>query len=425
MHWWLMLKVFVYFQDLRNKEVSMRTLALGFLLLLSSCTGSFEEGGSPIRLIISLNPNTTNQVSSIACNGQVLPISQYPGLALLDFNRLSGTSSTLECGSYSKLDAAPYQTINGAELNNVPSVFVSLPTQATVQRYSYKNPNTLTKQVVEYKYIPKLATDNPNFCPTQLTVSQDNLLLGVLDNSSDTIAKCTSNNTRLPRVIIFTIANSSLQKEINLSNFIDSTTGEISIAILNNRLYALGSFTGKYRIRRYELGVTDPNTSFITTEFANDNASSVNLSVVKSRLLVSFKNASDGRLLSVIEDNNVTPNTIRFGDELRVGTTTNDPLIGKTNQVRAAGSSGANFTLFLRPDNVLFQKDTQFAVTNLNLPLDATFPPDNSIWVLNANRLRKVDTRNFPQPPSFDDRPDLDLTGLNPGNVVWVFDENQ
>jgi hypothetical protein len=401
----------------------MRTLLFILCILsISSCTGSFEEGGSPVRLIISLNPS---RVASIACNGQVLPISQNPGLVLLDLNRLSGTSSTLECGRYFNLDAAPYQTINGAELNNVPSVFVSLPTLSTVQRYSYKNPNILTKQVAEYKYLPKLASDNPAFCPTQLTVSQDNTWLGVLDNPSDKIPKCDLSNTRLPRIIIFSVTNTTLQKEINLSGFIDSTPSEISIAILSNRLYVLGSFTGKYRIRRYDLGITDPNTSFITTEFANDNASSVNLSVVKSRLLVSFKNASDGRLLSVIEDNAVTPNTIRFGDELRAGTTANDPVIGKTNQVRASGLVGANFTLFLRPDNVLFQRDTQFAATNLNLPLDATFPPDNSIWVLNANRLRKVDTRNFPQPPSFDDRPDLDLTGLNPGNVVWVFDENQ
>jgi hypothetical protein len=301
-----------------------------------------------------------------------------------------------------------------------------------VKQFTFQNNTAPLKE--RNNFIPTI-TDG--YCPSQLTVglriSTELQKLGILDNPyNDTNTKCASSSSKKPRVLVFnvpTIADPpttpTLLAEIDLSvlNFIDTNNNPISITIFNNFLYVLGAFTDQYRVRRYDLTATKPSESFITTDFFSIKTTNAKLTVVQNRVLASFSDDLTGKALPLIEDTGVTPNTIRFGDELRAGSTTNDPVIGKTTAIRSASPSSSGFILYLRPDNVLFQQGLQFAFSSLNLGIDATFPPDNSIWLLNPNFLFKADTRDFPtQKPQFD--AGINFTGLNPGNVVWVFDEN-
>lgn len=395
------------------------------MISLSSCVGSFEDGGSPVRLIVSVNPTSSG---SIDCKGNALIIPQKPGLVLLDLSRFTGTSSNLECGKFLELTGAPFSTINDAI--STPNIYVSLPSKGVVQRFNYQTPNTLLPQSPEFK-----PGDGSEFCPTQLVVTQETFpntqRLAVLDNpSNDQNTGCVSSSNRKLRVLVFTIGAAitppltptSNPKEFDISNF-NFSSGGVSIAVFNNRLYVLGAeFNGRYRIVRFEL--SDPTIKISSDLFSLD-AKSVSLSVIQNqnRILASFPNDTTGKVLPIVENNGVTPNTVAFGDELRAGTTATDPVIGKTTLIRSGGFSTSSFTLFLRSDNVLFQKASQFVSQNLSSPIDATFPLDNSIWLLSIKSLLKADTRFFPEKPQFDSG--IDLTGLNPGNVVWTFDESQ
>ena len=410
-----------------NKNI----LLLVVVLALSGCTGSLETDSSPVRLVVSINPNATGSVDNIACNGQNLAIPKSPALVVLDTNRFL-TNSSNPCGTITSLTGAAFQTINGLEVTGFPSVFVSIPTQSTVKQFTFQNNATPLKE--RNNFIPAITN---GYCPSQLVTglrtSNELQKLGILDNPyNDINTNCVSSSSKKPRVLVFnvpTIADPPtapiLLAEIDLSalNFIDTNNNPISIAIFNNFLYVLGTFTGQYRVRRYDLTAAKPSESFITTDFFTATATNAKLTVVQNRILMSFSDNFTGKVLPLIEDPGVTPNTIRFGDELRAGSTASDPVIGKTTAIRSASPSSSGFTLYLRPDNVLFQQSSQFASSNLTTGIDATFPPDNSIWVLNSNFLFKADTRDFPtQKPRFD--AGIDFTGLNPGNVVWVFDEN-
>jgi hypothetical protein len=420
----------------------VRRLIFVALMLLISCTGSFEDSGTPVRLIFSVNPSSSKD---IACIGQTLAVPKSPGLVLLDPNRFaSSVNQTDSCGAFVSLLGAPFNTVNGAEITGAPSVFVSIPSQSVVKQFTYLQsanntvqiPNTLT-QKIELKYLQKDQNDDPGFCPTQLAISRDNQRLAVLDNPNDTQAACVSTDIRLPRIIVFNIANASILARIDISkvsNFIDGKSKAISIALLNNnRLYVLGEFAGQYKITSFDLNATDPNTTNIFlfdpsklppsySSFPTFNPK-VDLSFVQNGLLASLSNDVSGQVFPIIED--TTLKTITFGEERKAGSLATDPPIGKTTTVRSNASSASitsNFTLFLRPDNILFQRSTQFAVQNIISPIDATFPADNTIWVLNTKRLFKLDARDFPEKPQFDTG--IDLTDLSPGNLVWTFDEN-
>jgi hypothetical protein len=415
----------------------VRTLFLLLLMLLiSSCTGSFEDSGTPVRLILSVNPSSSKE---IACIGQKLTVPK-PGLVLLNPNRFSSTANQAEsCGAFVELPGAPFNAVNGAELTGAPSIFVSIPSQSVIKQFIYKDtvqdPNTLT-QKLEFKYTPKESTDDPAFCPTQLVVSRDNQRLAVLDNPNDVSANC--GGSRIPRIVIFNISNASIVTRIDISkvnSFIRADSKEISIALLNNRLYVLGEFASQYKITSFDLNAADPNTnsSTITSDQSKlpptfssfpTNNPKVDLSIVQNVLLASLSNENGGQVFPIVE--NTTLKTIAFGEERRAGSLATDLPIGKTTTVRSNASSSSissNFTLFLRPNNILFQRSTQFATQSIDSPIDATFPADNTIWVLNASRLRKVDTRDFPEKPQFDTG--IDLTDLNPGNLVWTLNENQ
>lgn len=414
------------------------------ILLISSCTGSFEDSGTPVRLVISVNPDLRK---NIPCSGQQLAVPQTsdlptPGLVLLDPNRFSSTSNqTNSCGAFFALPGVGFDVVNGAETIGSPSVFVSVPSQSVVKQLTYfhsasntvQDPNRLV-QKLEFKYTPTDSKDDPAFCPTQLSVSRDNIYLAVLDNPNDISKLCGDNTTRLPRVVIFKIVDGSIFKRVEVSknNFIDGTTKEMSIALLNNRLYVLGEFGNKFRISSFNILATDPITDFIKSDdtklpptfssFPNPT-SRVDLSVVQNGLLASLFNDFGGQVFSVVED--LTLKTIAFGDERLAGSLATDLPIGKTITVRSnafSSSIASNFTLYLRPNNILFQRNTQFAAQTVSSPIDATFPADNTIWVLNTTRLFKVDTRDFPEKPQFDTG--IDFSDLNPGNLVWVLDDN-
>lgn len=422
----------------------MRTLLLVPFIFLISCTGSFEDSGTPVRLVLSVNPDIAK---NITCTGQQLAVSQAsglvaPGLVLLDPNRFSSSSNqTNSCGAFFALPGVGFDVVNGAETIGSPSVFVSVPSQSVVKQLTYfhsanntvQDPNRLV-QKLEFKYTPIDSKDDPAFCPTQLSVSRDNIYLAVLDNPNDISKFCGDNTTRLPRVIIFKIVDGSIFKRVEVSknNFIDGTTKEISIALLNNRLYVLGEFGNKFRVSSFNILNTDPITDFIKSDdtklpptfssFPNPS-SKVDLSIVQNGLLASLSDNNGGQVFPVIED--LTLKTIAFGDERLVGNLATDLPIGKVTTIRSnafSSSIASNFTLYLRPNNILFQRNTQFAAQTIASPLDATFPADNTIWVLNTARLFKVDTRDFPEKPQFDTG--IDFTDLNPGNLVWVLDEN-
>lgn len=387
-------------------------LILSLAVLLWSCTGSLEDG-SPVRLVVSLNPSSSG---NITCKGNVLNLDKLPSLVLLDITRFTGSTSSNPCGTITPLSGAAFQMINGAE-TSVPSVFVSIPSQSTVQRFLFQNTaansNTLVQQALQYK-----PSDNSVFCPTQLAVTQDNLKLAVLDDPKR--GGCPTLPVRDPRVLIFDLSKSTLSfQSIDLKRF-DFSSGDISMTVFSNRLYVLGAFAGAYQVARFDLNAPDPSVNPVTSGSFNfaPTDTSVKLNVAQNRVLASFSSNLNGLVVPILEDATQTP-PIRFGDELKTGAAATDQAIGKTNLIR----SNSSFTLFLRPENVLFQQATNFGVASLNTALDATFPPDNSIWVLNANRLQKADTRNFPtDKPQFDSG--IDLTGLNPSNVVWTFDEN-
>jgi hypothetical protein len=427
-------------------------LTLVLILVLSSlmaCTGSFEDSGTPVRLVLSVNPSSSKE---IACIGQKLTVPK-PGLVLLDPNRFSSTTNQTEsCGAFVDLPGVPFNAVNGAELTGAPSIFVSIPSQSVIRQFIYapssnnntvQEPNTLT-QKLEFKYTPKDVTDDPAFCPTQLAIIRDNQSSGnnqrlaVLDNPNDVKDPCGKNTTRLPRIVIFNTSDGSIFRRIDISkvnNFINGASKEISIALLNNRLYVLGEFASQYKITSFDLNAADPNA--IENTITSDQSrlpptyssfptvsSKVNLSLVQNGLLASLSDNNSGQVFPIVED--TTLKTIAFGEERRAGSLATDPPLGKTTAVRSNASSpsiSSNFTLFLRPNNILFQRSTQFATQSIDASLDATFPADNTIWVLNASRLRKVDTRDFPEKPQFDTG--IDLTDLNPGNLVWTLNENQ
>ncbi len=420
----------------------MRTLLLiPVILLVSSCTGSFEDSGTPVRLVLSVNPDTAK---NIPCTGQQLAVPQNPGLVLLDPNRFSSSSNQVNsCGAFFPLQGVGFDVVNGAETIGSPSVFVSVPSQSVVKQLTYlhsanntvQDPNKLT-QKLEFKYTPADKNDDPAFCPTQLSVSKDNRFLAVLDNPNDISKLCGDNITRVPRVVVFNIADGSIYRRVEISknNSIDGTSKEISIALLNNRLYVLGEFGSKFRISSFDLNATDINaianiiksddTKLPPTFSSFPNPSSkVDLSIVQNGLLASLSDNNGGQVFPVIED--LTQKTIAFGDERLAGSLATDLPIGKVTTIRSnafSSSISSNFTLYLRPNNILFQRNTQFAAQNILSPLDATFPADNTIWVLNTTRLFKVDTRDFPEKPQFDTG--IDFSDLNPGNLVWVLDEN-
>ncbi len=414
-------------------------LLLSILILTSSCTGSFEDSGTPVRVVVSVNPDLSKNIS---CIGQQLEVPKSPGLVLLDPNRFSSSVNQVNsCGAFFPLQGIGFDVVNGAETIGSPSVFVSVPSQSVVKQLTYfrsanntvQVPNTLA-QKLEFKYTPIDNKDDPDFCPTQLSVSRDNRFLAVLDNPNDVNEFCGKNITRLPRVVIFNIADGSIFKRIEVSknNFIDGTSKEISISLLNNRLYVLGEFGSKFRISSFNLLVTDPNLDFIKSDESRlpptfssfpTNNPKVDLSIVQNGLLASLSNDNGGQVFPIVED--LTQRTIAFGDERLAGSLATDLPIGKTNTIRSNAFSSSivsNFTLYLRPSNILFQRNTQFAAQTIASPIDATFPADNTIWVLNTKRLFKVDTRDFPEKPQFDTG--IDFSDLNPSNLVWVLDEN-
>ncbi len=422
----------------------MQRILLLLLFLISSCTGSFEDSGTPVRLVFSVNPSLSKE---IACIGQNLTVPIKPGLVLLDPNRFSSSSNQIDsCGAFVLLPGIPFNTVNGAEITGIPSIFISIPSQSVIQQFIYKStsntvedPNTLTKKI-EFKYKQKDLNDDPGFCPTQVVVSRDNQRLAVLDNPNfdnpnDVSADC--GGSRIPRVVVFNISDASVVARIDISkvnNFIAGDSKEISIALFNNRVYVLGQFAGQYKITSFDLNAVDPNanTSTITSDQSKlpptyssfpTNNPKVDLSVVQNGLLASLSNDISGQVFPIVED--LTLKTITFGEERKAGSLVSDPFIGKTTLVRVNPNSSSitNFALFLRPDNILFQRTTQFAVQSIDSPLDATFPADSTIWVLNTKRLFKVDTRDFPEKPQFDTG--IDLTDLNPGNLVWTLNENQ
>ncbi len=421
-----------------------KILLISFIFLISSCTGSFEDSGTPVRLVVSVNPDVSK---NIPCPGQQLEVPQTPGLVLLDPNRFSSASNqTNSCGAFFPLSGVGFDVVNGAETIVSPSVFVSVPSQSVVKQLTYvhsanntvQDPNTLV-QKLEFKYTPIDKNDDPAFCPTHLSVSRDNQYLAVLDNPNDISKLCGDNTTRLPRVIIFKIVDGSIFKRVKVSknNFIDGTTKEMSIALLNNRLYVLGEFGNKFRISSFNILATDPITDFIKSDdtklpptfssFPNPS-SKVDLSIVQNSnsqtiLLASLFDNNVGQVFPIVED--LTLKTIAFGDERLSGSLATDLPIGKVTTIRSnafSSSISSNFTLYLRPNNILFQRNTQFAAQTISSPIDATFPADNTIWVLNTTRLFKVDTRDFPEKPQFDTG--IDFSDLNPGNLVWVLDEN-
>jgi hypothetical protein len=411
------------------------------ILLISSCTGSFEDSGTPVRVVLSVNPDVSK---IIPCPGQQLDVPKTPGLVLLDPNRFSSSSNQVNsCGAFFDLQGIGFDVVNGAETIGSPSLFVSVPNQSAVKQLTYKrsanntvqDPNTLT-QKLEFKYTPIDSKDDSAFCPTQLSVSRDNKYLAVLDNPNDVALPCGENTTsRLPRVVIFNITNGSIFQRIDIAKtnlFIDKTSKEISISFLNNRLYVLGEFAGKYKITSFNLITTDLNLDTINSDSSRlpptfssfpTNNPKVDLSIVQNGLLASLSNDNGGQVFPIIED--LTQKTIAFGDERLAGSLATDQPIGKVTTIRSnafSSSISSNFTLYLRPNNILFQRNTQFAAQTIASPIDATFPADNTIWVLNTKRLFKVDTRDFPEKPQFDTG--IDFTDLNPGNLVWVLDEN-
>ncbi len=424
----------------------MRTLLLiTFMLLISSCTGSFEDSGTPVRLVVSVNPDLGK---NIPCPGQQLEVPLKPGLVLLDPNRFSSSSNQVNsCGAFFPLLGVPFDVVNGAETLGSPSVFVSVPSQSVVKQLTYlhsanntvQDPNKLT-QKLEFKYTPIDSKDDPAFCPTQLSISRDNRYLAVLDNPNDIDEPCGKNITRAPRVVIYNIVDGSIFKRIDITknNFIDGTSKEMSIALLNNRLYVLGEFGNKFKISSVDFNAVDPNA--IGNSITSDGArlpptfssfpsltSKVDLSIVQNGLLASLSDNNGGQVFPIVED--LTLKTIAFGDERLAGSLATDQPIGKVTTIRSnafSSSISSNFTLYLRPNNILFQRNTQFAVQTIGSPIDATFPADNTIWVLstilNTKRLFKVDTRDFPEKPQFD--AGIDFGDLNPGNLVWVLDEN-
>jgi hypothetical protein len=423
-----------------------RLLLIPFILLVSSCTGSFEDSGTPVRVVVSVNPDAGK---NIHCPGQQLTVPQNPGLVLLDPNRFSSSSNQINsCGAFFPLQGVGFDVVNGAETIGSPSVFVSVPKLSVVKQLTYlhsttntvQDPNTLTEKR-DFKYTPVDSNDDPAFCPTQLSVSRDNQYLAVLDNPNDISNPCGDNITRVPRVIVFKIVDGSIYKRVEVSknNSIDGTSKEISIALLNNRLYVLGEFGNKFRISSFDLNATDINaianiiksddTKLPPTFSSFPNPSSkVDLSIVQGSnsqtiLLASLSDNNVGQVFPVVED--LTLKTIAFGDERLAGSLANDLPIGKVTTIRSnafSSSISSNFTLYLRPNNILFQRNTQFAAQTKDSPIDATFPADNTIWVLNTVGLFKVDTRDFPEKPQFDTG--IDLSELNPRNLVWVLDEN-
>ncbi len=410
------------------------------ILAISSCTGSFEDSGTPVRLVLSVNPDL---IKNIPCPGQQLTVPKEPGLVLLDPNRFSTSSNQVNsCGAFFDLKGVGFDVVNGAETIGSPSVFVSVPSLSVVKQLTYfhsanntvQDPNRLT-QKREFKYTPIDNTDDPAFCPTQLSVSRDNRFLAVLDNPNDISKLCGDNTTRVPRVVIFNIADGSIFKRIDIAKvnlFIEPSSKEISISVLNNRLYVLGEFATRYKISSFNLLVTDPNVDAITSDGARlpptfssfpTNNPRVDLSIVQNGLLASLSNDNTGQVFPVVED--LTQKTIVFGDERLAGSLAADLPIGKVTTIRSnafSSSIASNFTLYLRPNTILFQRNTQFAAQTISSPIDATFPADNTIWVLNTTRLFKADTRDFPEKPQFD--AGIDLSDLNPGNLVWVLDEN-
>jgi hypothetical protein len=425
-----------------------KILLLPILILISSCTGSFEDSGTPVRVVVSVNPDL---IKNIPCVGQQLAVSKgpnllNPGLVLLDPNRFSSSVNQINsCGAFFPLPGVPFDVINGAEPIGSPSVIVSVPSQSVVKQLTFaysknntvEDPSTLA-QKLEFKYTPLDNTDDPNFCPTQLAVSRDNLRLAVLDNPNFEKPNYNSANcsaTRVPRIIIFNVADGSVFKRIDIAKtnlLIEASSKEISIAVLNNRLYVLGEFAGKYRISSFNLSASDPNVDFIKSDESRlpptfssfpTNNPRVDLNIVQNGLLASLSNDNSGQVFPIAED--LTQKTIAFGDERLAGSVATDLPIGKVTTIRSnafSSSISSNFTLYLRPNNILFQRNTQFALQTIASPVDATFPADNTIWVLNTKRLFKVDTRDFPEKPQFDTG--IDFSDLNPGNLVWVLDEN-
>jgi hypothetical protein len=421
-------------------------LLIPLILLISSCTGSLEDSGTPVRLVISVNPDSSK---TIACTGQQLPVPQSPGLVLLDPNRFSSSSNQINsCGAFFGLPGVSFDVVNGAETIGSPSVFVSVPKLSVVKQLTYfhsanntvQDPNTLV-QKLEFKYTPTDSNDDPAFCPTQLSVSRDNQYLAVLDNPNDVSKPCGDNLTRVPRVIVFKITDGSIFRRVEISknNSIDGTSKEISISLLNNRLYVLGEFGSKFRISSFDLNATDINAivniiksddSKLPPTFSSfpNPSSTVDLSIVQNIsgqtiLLASLSDNNVGQVFPVVED--LTLKTIAFGDERLAGSLATDLPIGKVTTIRSnafSSSISSNFTLYLRPNNILFQRNTQFATQTITSPLDATFPADNTIWVLNTTQLLKVDTRDFPEKPQFDT--EIDFSDLHPSNLVWVLDEN-
>ena len=96
----------------------MRTLLLVPFIFLISCTGSFEDSGTPVRLVLSVNPDIAKNIS---CTGQQLAVSQAsglvaPGLVLLDPNRFSSSSNQVNsCGAFFPLPGVGFDILNGAE----------------------------------------------------------------------------------------------------------------------------------------------------------------------------------------------------------------------------------------------------------------------------------------------------------------------
>jgi hypothetical protein len=402
-----------------------------FLVALSSllaCTGSFEAGSSPIRLVFSVNPS---QLVNLRCPGSAssLPIAAQPGLVILDMNQLIANNPTVACGAFLGLSGVPFQTISSQE--STPSIFVSLPskttptnTQGVVQRFTYTSTNTLSIQT-EFK-----PSDGSNFCPTAIALNTT--YLAVLDDPNN--PNClTPNQNSTARILVFNLSNPSNSRVISQANLLDTPiSGNVSLSISSgNFLYVLGAFSNQYQINRFDLSNLN-NAAIQSTPLSNSNAlqTNVDLNIVGGRLLAAFSNTdpnnNTGSVLPVIENTAVTPNTISFGDELRTGDT-NSPAIGETFSSQSNPSDPSSFVLYLRPSNVLFQKNSQFAQSPLSstyTPLDATFPADNSVWLLTNNGLFNVDTRNFPSTA-----PSLnliaDLNNLNPGNLVWTLDNNQ
>lgn len=397
---------------MRTQAVFTAYLPLAMLISLAACTGSFE-GNPNLKLVLPLRGSAP---VSVVCNG-VLETFSAPGLLLASTDALTNSGVANAGCSLQPTASQPYDVIGTVTGS---AVFVSLPAQGTIQR--------LTPTLTPAAGFALAAI--PDFCPTRLALSPDEIKLVALDDPADAQSNCVNTTPRAARVAVFDAVTGALLPGglLTVASETDRRLGQIAFALDNTSLVVLEPFVSTYRLERYSLAnLTALPLQSPTLPGFSSSSNAVDVSRIGGGGFAVSIGGGSGQTLNVVLQTSQSNPVVQFGAAVTAVLQT-DQLgnIGPANRVINNRISDNSLTAYLTFSGLLLKRDTQASNPKVIdaarvgiTALDVVFPPDGFIWALTGSSLQKLDPFNFPSVPIVSS---ASLSGGSALALAWVIE---